>query len=68
MAALNNLDIGAAIEAMYRRVPQLPSLMPTYYSASYDKYDNRNINIHQDIHTNNPAFTYRMASRWAHAL
>lgn len=65
MRKLNNLDIGGMVAAMYRQIPQMAGFMPVYNTYNND---NRNVTVNQNIHTNNPSYTYRMASRWAHAL
>lgn len=66
MKKLNNLDIGGMVAAMYRQIPHMAGFMPIY-NNTYNN-DNRNISVDQHIYTNNPSYTYRMASRWAHAL
>lgn len=63
---LNNMNIPHAIDALMSRVAK-----PMAHSfVNYDNrrtYDNH-ATVNQTIYTDNPSFTYRRASRFAHAL
>ena len=66
LSMINRMDIPNAIDALMSRVR-----MPMGHQ--FVTYDNRNsydnhATVNQTINTNNPSFTYRRASRFAHAL
>ena len=66
LAMINRLDIPNAIDALMSRVH-----MP--FGHQFVTYDNRksydnHATVNQNIYTQNPSFTYRRASRFAHAL
>ena len=66
LSLINRMDIPHAIDALMSRVR-----MPMGHQfVTYDNrksYDNH-ATVNQTINTNNPSFTYRRASRFAHAL
>ncbi len=66
LAMINRLDIPNAIDALMSKVH-----MP--FGHQFVTYDNRksydnHATVNQNIYTQNPSFTYRRASRFAHAL
>lgn len=67
MRRINSLNVGGAIERLYRMFPNGGTFMPALTQVS-NRNDNRNVSVNQNIYTNNPSYTYRRASRWAHAL
>lgn len=68
MDRINSLDIGAAIQMMYRRFPQLPTYVPFYHNVDNRRTYDNHATVNQNIYTNNPDYAYRRASRWAHGL
>lgn len=65
---LNRLNIPAAIDGLMHRAyrPSIAGLMS--YNNTINRYDNRSYSVNQNIQTNNPDYSYRIANRFAHAL
>lgn len=66
MKRINSIDFGAAVQAMYRRMPTMASFVPFYNVQN--RNDNRNITVNQNIYDSGEQYNYRIANRWAHAL
>ena len=62
---LNRLDIAGALDNLMHRFYR-PS--QAAYSVVNNSSDNRAYTVNQNIYTNNPDYTYRVAARFAHAL
>lgn len=62
---LNSLDFSGAIDAMMSNFARPTSM---YYNVSNTRNDNRHVSVTQNIQTSNPSYSYRIASRFAHAL
>lgn len=65
LSRLNSLDFGGAIDAMMSNFARPTSM---FYNVSNTRNDNRHVSVTQNIHTSNPSYSYRIASRFAHAL
>lgn len=66
MKRINSIDFGAAVQAMYRRMPTMAGFVPIYNVQN--RNDNRHIDINQYIYEADQRYSQRMMSRWAHAL
>ena len=62
---LNTMSIGSMFTNM---AAHLPSISHVNYSYSSTSNDNRQTNVNQYITTNNPDYSYRVASRFAYGL
>ena len=62
---LNSMDMGGLFTSA---MPQLPSLSRVSYTYNTTRNDNRSTSVNQYITTNNPDYTYRVASRFAYGL
>ena len=62
---LNSLDFGGAIDAMMSNFARPTS---AFYNVTNTRNDNRHVSVTQNIQTSNPNYSYRIASRFAHAL
>lgn len=65
---LNRLDIAGAFDSLMSRVYKPSVAAMTSYSNTYNSSDNRAYNVNVNNYQSREDFTYRVASRFAHAL